>query len=49
MKFIRLIADSGGTKTDWCGIDEQKEKHSFTTESYHPIVIDTDFTAREST
>lgn len=31
-----LIADSGGTKTDWCYIDENREKHFFSSESYHP-------------
>ncbi len=36
----KLIADSGGTKTDWCFVDEQGEKQFFTTESYHPRSID---------
>jgi len=31
-----LIADSGGTKTDWCLIDSKGEKSFFTTESTHP-------------
>ena len=31
-----LIADSGGTKTDWCLIDTKGEKSFFTTESAHP-------------
>ena len=31
-----LIADSGGSKTDWCFIDFNKKKTFFTTESYHP-------------
>lgn len=31
-----LIADSGGTKTDWCYIDSNRKKHFFTSESYHP-------------
>lgn len=32
-----LIADSGGTKTDWCFIDSTGERSFFTTESYHPV------------
>lgn len=47
MKFIRIIADSGGTKTDWCGIDEQNELHRFTTESYHPLHLDETFIVRQ--
>lgn len=47
MKLIRLIADSGGTKTDWCGINDCGEKHTFTTESYHPLNIDEDFIVRQ--
>ncbi len=31
-----LIADSGGTQTDWCFVDENLEKHFFTTNSFHP-------------
>ena len=31
-----LIADSGGSKTDWCFIDLNQKKTFFTTESYHP-------------
>jgi len=31
-----LIADSGGTNTDWCLIDEEGVKNFFVTESYHP-------------
>lgn len=31
-----LIADSGGTKTDWCLVDEFGGKKFFRTESYHP-------------
>ena len=31
-----LIADSGGSKTDWCFIDACKTKTCFTTKSYHP-------------
>lgn len=36
MKNTILIADSGGSKTDWCFVDEQKEKHFFSTKSFHP-------------
>lgn len=32
-----LVADSGGTKTDWCFVDSSGKKEFFTTESYHPI------------
>lgn len=31
-----LIADSGGTKTDWCFIDSKGKQTFFSTESYHP-------------
>ncbi|MEN9443019.1 MAG: hypothetical protein RLZ33_3096, partial [Bacteroidota bacterium] len=34
-----LIADSGGTKTDWVLIDELNNCHYFTTDSYHPIHV----------
>lgn len=47
MKLIRLIAESGGTKTDWCGIDEQKNRHRFTTESYHPHLVNEEFIVRQ--
>ena len=38
-----LIADSGGTKTDWCLIDQNNGKTFFTTESYHPVHWNHDF------
>ncbi len=38
-----LIADSGGTKTDWCFIDVCKTKTYFTTKSYHPSCCDETF------
>lgn len=41
-----LIADSGGTKTDWCYIDEHRNKHFFTSESYHPVNWSEEFTRR---
>ncbi len=31
-----LIADSGGTKTDWCYVDTDEKSHFFSTNSYHP-------------
>jgi glucosamine kinase len=31
-----LIADSGGTQTDWCFVNEQGDKCFFTTSSFHP-------------
>jgi glucosamine kinase len=36
MKKVLLIADSGGSKTDWCFIIDQVVKDVFTTCSYHP-------------
>lgn len=39
MKRAKLIADSGGTKTDWVLIDELNNLHYFTTDSYHPIHV----------
>jgi glucosamine kinase len=47
MKLKRLIADSGGTKTDWYGIDFQNTPIRFTTGSYHPILVDETFTAEQ--
>lgn len=41
-----LIADSGGTKTDWCYVDSSNSRHFFTTESYHPENWSKDFEAR---
>lgn len=39
MKRAKLIADSGGTKTDWVLIDELNNCLYFTTDSYHPIHV----------
>lgn len=39
MKCAKLIADSGGTKTDWVLIDELNNCHYFTTDSYHPMYL----------
>lgn len=33
-----LVADSGSTKTDWCGIHKSGEQIFFTTEGYNPFV-----------
>ena len=38
-----LIADSGGTKTDWCYVDELGERTYFRTKSYHPSQWDQQF------
>ena len=46
MKRPLLIADSGGTKTDWCFIDELGNQHYFSSESYHPSNWSVDFTER---
>jgi len=37
MKIITLLADSGGTKTDWLAVDEYQQTHRFTTLSYHLV------------
>lgn len=47
MKFIRIIADSGGTKTDWCALDQENKIHRFTTESYHPLHVNELFVSRQ--
>lgn len=47
MKFKRFIADGGGTKTDWCGVDEQGNLHRFSTESYHLLKADDEFITRQ--
>ena len=39
MKKSYLIADSGGTKTDWCFVDVLGNKNYFTTASYHPNLM----------
>ncbi len=39
MKKSYLIADSGGTKTDWCYVDVFGTKNYFTTASYHPNLM----------
>ncbi|MES2799659.1 MAG: hypothetical protein V4638_06555 [Bacteroidota bacterium] len=37
MKKSILIADSGGTSTDWCFVAENGERNYFSGNSYHPI------------
>lgn len=39
MEKALLIADSGGTKTDWCLIDSSGETRFFETDSYHPNLV----------
>jgi len=41
-----LIADSGGTRTDWCFVNEQGQRHFFESESYHPTNWNAHFWAR---
>lgn len=36
MKMAILIADSGGTHTDWCFINQNGERYYFNTVSFHP-------------
>ena len=38
-----LIADSGGTQTDWCFVNTNGERDYFTTKSYHPSNWNDDF------
>ena len=45
MSKIYVIADGGGTSTDWCVIAEGQRRF-FTTESYHPINWSTQFKER---
>lgn len=49
LKIVRLVADSGGTNTDWIGISSTGETVAFTTESYHPLRINEDFICRQIT
>ena len=43
MNHTILIADSGGTQTDWCFVDKEKQKHFFSTKSFHPSNWGTSF------
>ena len=41
-----LIADSGGTSTDWCFVNTKGERNYFTSESYHYSNFNSDFFER---
>ncbi len=43
MKKALLVADSGGTQTDWCYVDSLGDRHFFTTSSFHPSNWNEDF------
>jgi N-acetylglucosamine kinase-like BadF-type ATPase len=43
-----LLADSGGTRTDWCLITEGDQKQFFTGISYHPVQWNEDFLKEQS-
>jgi glucosamine kinase len=47
MKKI-LLADSGGTRTDWCLISEGGQKQFFSGISYHPVQWNEDFIKEQS-
>jgi len=47
MKLIYLIADSGGTKTDWWGMDANHQAHRFETSSYHTVQLTEKFIGRQ--
>jgi len=38
-----IVADSGGTKTDWCIVDDTGNEHFFSTDSYHPRMLNDSF------
>lgn len=42
-----IVADSGGTGTEWCYVNEQGTKSFFATRSYHPIHWTADFFKEE--
>lgn len=46
MKEFEIIADSGGTKTDWVICDGTNTITEFTTESYHPRNVNESFIER---
>lgn len=48
MKKALLVADSGGSKTDWCIVDHLGNRNYFTTESYHPHVMTEDWIRAKS-
>lgn len=45
MEKAVLIADSGGTKTDWCLYDNLGNTHFFETDSYHPHLVNSEWIA----
>jgi glucosamine kinase len=49
MKKALLIADSGGSKTDWCLIEHEGETIRFSTESYHPKLFTTEWIQEKKT
>lgn len=40
---MKLIADSGSTKTDWCLIRAEQEPYKFVTEGYNPFFVDSEY------
>ncbi|HNR85469.1 MAG TPA: hypothetical protein PKN38_02595 [Taishania sp.] len=46
-RFIKIIAESGGTKTDWLAKDESGQFITFTTVSYHPANVNEAFIATQ--
>ncbi len=38
-----LVADSGSTKTNWCLLNDKREKFFFDTEGYNPYFVNTDY------
>lgn len=44
-----IVADSGGTSTDWCWMDQNGEKMIIKTESYHPIHWNIEFISSQTT
>ena len=43
MRNLFLVADSGGTQTDWCFVSETGVREYFTTKSFHPSNWNEDF------
>ena len=37
--MIKLLAESGSTKTDWMLVNEQGERNSFTTSGINPLLL----------
>jgi N-acetylglucosamine kinase-like BadF-type ATPase len=40
---MKLIADGGSTKTNWCLVNEEGKKVYFNTEGYNPYFVSTDY------